>query len=368
MCGVLYVESKNGADTRGELLARFTQQKHRGTDGFGFVAIKDGKIVAYERAEEENEIRAKLAVVDADSILFHHRIPTSTPNYAGTAHPFKITDPSFQYDYYVIHNGVITNTNVLKDEHMEDFGIAYKSRYLTASGVHFPGQSQFDKVGYNAGKHNDSESIAVELALFLEGKKEAIQTVGGAAIIGLQVVKDTNEIESVFYGRNEGRPLIWEQPSSKKRKKNKPFCFVIKSEGAGNELPSETLYIRDYKTGSEICYKIDIGSFQVASKPSYGYGATYELPSPKNTDFLDVIGELTQSELEAEVSKIELRVENLRAEREEFQNDILGEPDMNLRSEIRREIIRIDTEIKTLDRKVDDIYFFATDGYYIREE
>jgi hypothetical protein len=364
MCGIIYVEGRNNANTRQELLNRFVEQKHRGTEGFGFVAIKDGVISAFHRAEEEDEIRTQLLVAgDFDAILFHHRIPTSTPNYAGTAHPFKISHESFAYDYYVVHNGVITNTNVMQKEH-EDMGIKYKSRYMTVSGVHFPDQNQHDKHEFTQGKHNDSESIAVELALFLEGKKQTIDTIGGAAIIGLQVIKDTNEIESVFYGHNEGRPLVWEQPSGKKMKRKKPTVFALKSEGKGNLLPSETLYVRDYKTKTEICYKIEIGSFIVASKPYMGYGANYELPEPAKHSKERELYSMAQHEVEAEIQNIEIEIETLHLDKAEFSADLALETDLGSRSQIRRKIIETDQRIKLLTNRLDEAYFYGADRMF----
>lgn len=370
MCGVIYVEGNNGADVKNELLNRFEHQKHRGTEGFGFVAVKDGFVVAYERSETEAQMRAALDKVDSpDSILFHHRIPTSTPNYAGTAHPFKISHPSFAFDYYVIHNGVITNTDYLKDDHFDDYGIEYKSAYQTLTGVHFPHQNQYDKKTAYAGKHNDSESIAVELALFLEGRVQKISTTGGAAIIGLQVIKDTNEIESVFYGHNEGRPLVWEQPSAKKRRKNKPTCFVVKSEGQGHNLPADNLYVRDYKTKSEIAYKIEIGFFYQASKQSMGYGASYALPEPeKKKSIVDQIfdGTVGYENAAEKILEFEYEIESLKMERDEWQNELTHETDLGARAELRKRIIEIDAEIKKIHTKIDDYYFNYSADYYTR--
>lgn len=367
MCGVIFLHGKNGMDVKKELLSRFHKQKHRGTEGFGFVAVKDNVISAYERCETEDEMVEALRKVESpDAILFHHRIPTSTPNYAGTSHPFKISHPSFAYDYYVVHNGVITNTNVLQTEHLDDWGIAYKSRYSSVSGVSFPDQPQYNRATKYPGKHNDSESIAVELALFLEGKKQTIDSIGGSAIIGLQVIKDTNEIESVFYGHNEGRPMVWEQESNKKRKKNKPFAFALKSEGDGFVLPSNSLYVRDYKTGKEIAYKISVGIYSQPQKATMGYAASYELPAKKEKSMLDhIFGDDAEYEYE-KVQELESDLEGMKIEVAEWQAELAVETDLAVRTQIRKAIIEMDAEIKKIETKIDNYYFNYSSDYYSR--
>ena len=79
-------------------------------DGFGFLALKGGALVAFERRTEEDEIRTALEGVrtlEPDCILYHHRYPTSTINVVEAAHPLPIKQDKWKNDYYILHNGVM---------------------------------------------------------------------------------------------------------------------------------------------------------------------------------------------------------------------------------------------------------------------
>ncbi len=107
------------------------------------------------------------------------------------------------HQYYVLHNGVISNSKDLREKHYER-GITYSTEIIKGFTAVSTG-----KVYQNDVVWNDSESLAVETALAMEGKKYTIATEGAAAVIGLKVIGD-RVIERFFY-RNDHHPLMFHE-------------------------------------------------------------------------------------------------------------------------------------------------------------
>lgn len=244
MCGIIWAKSKKGKNINNYVLEHYKQQRTRGSDGFGFIAIKDGKI-SIHRAENEIDIKKELQNVVADEILFHHRYPTSTPNFVQATHPIKVEHDDFVHNYYVVHNGIISNDYSLKREH-ENLGFVYSTRLVKkwiTGGTIIQKEEMF----------NDSEALAVEVALYLEGKKDTIDAKGSIALMVLQVDKKTNKVEALYYGRNGGNPLKIHRSNKK---------VVIASENKGVLLPENTLYRLDYKTGEISQFFVNVGEYK----------------------------------------------------------------------------------------------------------
>lgn len=221
MCGIIYFKRTDGKPARKSVRKRFNQQKTRGQSGFGYVAVKDNKIVAYERAATEHEIMLKLMKEDAPEILFHHRFPTSTPNMEEQAHPLLVDSHKLDHQYYFAHNGVIANPLTRKEEHTK-LGIEY-STLLTPLLQSRAGRTYV----HGLEKFNDSEALAVDTALVLDGKANRIPSEGAAAVVGFKV-KDGMVVERFFY-RNSANPLKYE--------KNKAFVSLTSNTGK-TDVPS----------------------------------------------------------------------------------------------------------------------------------
>ncbi len=260
MCGIVFVKRTKGMPANKSVFRRYLQQKSRGREGYGYIAVEGGIIKNIKRAKTEDEIKYYLMQEKAEEILFHHRYPTSTPNYEGTAHPIIVSNSAFEYDYIVVHNGVISNHAQLRKEHKEldfEYTTEYTEIETTEIEVIFGNKSEKlapDKVT-RTGKYNDSESLAWEFALVAEGWKDRLDIVGGSAIVVYKVRKDGVDgcigatIESMFYGSNSGRPLVLETQSLGKKKKNKENkqdgfgqLVAIKSTGEGKDLDTDKLY------------------------------------------------------------------------------------------------------------------------------
>lgn len=232
MCGLVYIKRKDGRSAVKAIKKRYRKQKFRGQDGFGYVAIKDDVVVSYQRATTEHEILQKLDLEDAEEILFHHRMPTSTENMEEQAHPLLIKSDELEFEHYVAHNGVIQNPFLRKQDHNK-LNILYSTELIpiwkTTTGVTYHA---------NLGaRFNDSEALAVDTALVLEGKANFIEAEGSAAVIALKV-KDNKVVERIFY-RNSGNPLKYD---------NTKHMITIASQGHGFDvLPTYIAHLKEDK-------------------------------------------------------------------------------------------------------------------------
>jgi predicted glutamine amidotransferase len=266
MCGIVQIIRFDGKSAHRMVERRYQHQKTRGQLGFGFVAVEKDLTIKVERATTEKEILKSLdGYRESAMILFHHRMPTSMPNYKEGTHPIKVSDKSFQFDYYVAHNGIISNEVTLKKEH-DDLKIEY-STLMDVSHVNKNGEA------YKFGDiWNDSETLAVELALYIEGKKTVMDARGSIAFVLYQVDKDTQKIVKMYYGRNETNPLFIHRC--------KEFMSLC-SQSAGDLVEINKLHCYDPLTG-------ELGSVDLKFNPTWeresvGTG-TYKYPRVYDED------------------------------------------------------------------------------------
>lgn len=201
MCGIVFVKRLDRANANKQIAKRYSKQQHRGSDGFGYIGrTSKGTVSPLQRTQFEHEIKQKLQASTLSEILFHHRYPTSTPNVPESAHPLLVANHELKYNYYVTHNGVITNDDKLKDMH-EALGYTYltevKTQYRTRKG----------KVYTSGVEFNDSEAFAIELARTIEGLQPEALAEGAIAYIAYQVEKINGNITAVYFGTNGGNPL-----------------------------------------------------------------------------------------------------------------------------------------------------------------
>lgn len=249
MCGIIYVDFRQSnlkkSGKRMAVLERlYDAQKSRGSDGFGYVSIKDGEVIAFDRAESVDTIKRSLYQNMGDIVLFHHRFPTSTENVAELNHPLPIIHEMLDYNYFVVHNGVIHNPDAVKKEHAK-LGINYSTLHeeISSECINIP---FFNKKSVQKNstviKFNDSEALAWDLALMIEGKIPNIRTYGTNAFIVLQVEKKTNKVTKVFYGHNAGNPLCLSTTKE---------ITSLRSVG-GESIDTNLLFSFDINTGVSI--------------------------------------------------------------------------------------------------------------------
>lgn len=260
MCGIIYGRRKDKQPINNSILKRYRQQKHRGSQGFGFLPIVDGHVGELQRFRYEFEVTEALKACTADEVIFHHRLPTSTPNYAETTHPIKVKHKMLDHVYYIIHNGVIKNHSKLKVKH-DALGFEYGTTLEEITTIRTSDGNEYSKSSFN---YNDSEALAIDLALYLDGYKGEIEAVGTIAFIALKCNKK-GKVLNIYYGRNSGNPLVLE---------NNNDLFFLKSEGNKHDLEIKTdvLVSIDYETGDYTQENVKIGSLTEYTPPPLGFG------------------------------------------------------------------------------------------------
>ena len=247
MCGIIYYKSFTGRAVNRQVLKHYMAQKHRGHEGFGFIGISQ-KRLRICRATEERGIRHYLKKYPFSEMLFHHRLPTSTSNTIGTTHPIVVSQPIYRHKYYLVHNGIIHNDAELKAKH-EEMGIDYIT----------PQWSEYRSFwGDMEERHefNDSEALAHEVALFLEGKPKKIEAQGDMTFICLETDRNNNALR-LHFARNDGSPLEMKRTQE---------CLVIASENVSNQnIPPHRLHTYDYGTQKITQRKIELPIYKLLS-------------------------------------------------------------------------------------------------------
>jgi predicted glutamine amidotransferase len=255
MCGIVYQRREDMRPCSKGVLKRYRKQKDRGEDGFGYVSVSEGGVIEeYKRFQDEKAVKRALERSASSHVLFHHRFPTSTPNLAEAAHPIRVSNKELDFDYYVVHNGVINNGDDYKDEH-EALGYKYtteiETQYRTAKGKLFTAEVQY----------NDSETLAIELARTLEGLQGGVRTKGTIAYIVMQVEKASKKLVATYYGTNGGNPLTVDRTNG---------ILTIASEG-GKAIESLTCF-RMSDTGEVSTRVLTIPPYQIYRPATTVYG------------------------------------------------------------------------------------------------
>jgi hypothetical protein len=274
MCGIIYVDTKDRSAVKATL-KRYRKQSHRGKQGFGYIALgDDNKVSGVVRRTGEDGIVGKLLTERANRVLFHHRLPTSLPNYEEATHPIVVKNDKLKHNYYVIHNGVISNAKTLYDDYKKD-GWVFTTEMSSSEVNTFP--NALSKIKYLSGVEegiNDSEAFAIDIANYIEGRQTYVRSSGSIAFIALITDKEDNVLK-VAYGHNSNNPLILE---------NDRRIFSLKSVGHGTEVPVNKIFFRDIKTGTTT-------EQDCASLTSYSYNNTRKVgyQSAKEKDELKTI-------------------------------------------------------------------------------
>lgn len=228
MCGLICSLSKNQSSLNIQRVKdQYKEQDHRGRDGFGFVAIKNGKVVYVRSTTEKAILKSLDDLGEASFVMFHHRVPTCNLNAVKANHPiFVANKKNLENKYFIVHNGSIGNSNNLLKEHGEE-GFVYNT---TVDWKFESGKTIFSEP-------TDSESLGIEMAKFIEGKTTRIKARGSVATFILQIDRFNNPLS--FYFFREGNPIVWYR--------NQTGIFLA-SEATGQDLDAKKLYKLDLKT------------------------------------------------------------------------------------------------------------------------
>lgn len=231
MCGIIAAfntKQKGKAESVNDfIINQYEDQHERGNKGFGIIRISKNSI-EIDRSTEPYKFLMDLQKNKSSMMIVHHRYPTSTQNKISQTHPILVSNKILSHDYLLIHNGIINNEEELKEQH-EKIGFKYQTE-LTKEEI----EKQDKKYTYyQRGTFNDSESIAIEMALYIEELSQEIKAKGSMAFIALQIDKKTKKPLKVFFGRNKGNPL------NMHKEKN---ILRLSSEGIGEEIKESILY------------------------------------------------------------------------------------------------------------------------------
>ncbi len=244
MCGIVFVKNNGSRKACRTVFNRYEQQSKRGTQGYGAVSIADNIVRKVYRSQDVNGIK-DIYQDNADTILFHHRTPTSTPNYIECTHPIFVSNEKLDSDYLIVHNGVINNADTLRREFEKEgfiYTTAIQEMYISKiTGKIYPTDTE---------KFNDSESFAIDLALAIEGNLPQLKSRGSMAFVALQISKEDSHVVQVFFGRNIANPLKMDRRNDN---------FVLASEGIGEDVVPHKLYSYDMGNGEVDITDLEIG-------------------------------------------------------------------------------------------------------------
>lgn len=330
MCGLITSISfnKEKFNNSQRILKQYLNQRTRGLEGFGFIAKKGDELILY-RSKKEESIKERLEKLgDTDFILFHHRKPTSSPNAVKSNQPIVINHNSLEYKYFFIHNGSILNHDDLQKEY-EKTGYKYSSKVKTYYTTKENATSET----------NDSESLGIALAMFIEGKETLIKAEGIVACFLLQVDTNNNPLNLFFF--RDGKPIVFYR--------NQAGMF-FSSEGKGEDLHDKRLYC--YNLSSNVL-KFDI--LTQTYKEEMGFKTSSD--SEEN-----LVAEMLNREDNEDEKKLSKQIEDLVGERvsEETTLELYkdGTQDSVAVSEqIEKRIDEIDKQLDTLEAE------YLTKGY-----
>lgn len=299
MCGI--VASFGGKPIESALEA-YKGQKGRGQEGFGFLALRGGHLVAHARRTHENGIRESLeasAKLRPDAILFHHRYPTSTANVPEAAHPLPIKRKGWKSHYYMIHNGVVLGGDMGE---ISKAGYKFKSR-VEEIKYYRAGGKLYERI--ESSDINDSEILGYYVASLLEGEREDIPMTGAIACIVLQENKKTGKC-TVYAMRNEQNPLKVYRDGQ---------TLLIASEGNGVDLPSHQIHVLDLPTLRFSTHKVvNIGKVYIPTYSGYGFKPYQDVPQ-RALPISQYIG--GEAVLERELDKLRRKADAAYSEYEE---------------------------------------------------
>ena len=306
MCGLVGKINFDGSNVNADILYRYIAQRSRGTEGYGFASVVNDKVVIKKTVTEKGII-SQMMKYPSDTILFHHRTPTSTDNTIQSCHPFLV---KIKTGWIILaHNGAIYNAEEMYKKHKR-LGISYSS---------------YSKKSNN---FNDSECLARDFARYINGDIKEMECEGWVAFIAFKVDKD-KKLENIYFMRN---------CSAKLNMMFTPEFLAIGSEIDGKEIESNKLYDFDMSTKKLTTMDFWIQSYHLTVEDKKFDWSSYRKDDDEYCEKLaekyeygeykgDGIIAMSDSELEKYIQGLEWDIQVLESNREglkkkEFQNKL----------------------------------------------
>jgi len=301
MCGLIgefntkTSKSQKGKDANDFVMNQYQDQYTRGTRGFGIIRINEKGKIETDRATQETKFLIDLTLKKAPMILAHHRQPTSTDNKMRQTHPMFVSNKILKKDYLFMHNGVVTGITDIKKKH-EELGF----KYTTECEPTYTGESI---------KWNDTETLAIEMVLFLEGKTKEIETTNRAAFLIVQINKKTQKAEKVYFGQHQNGDLNMDKKSG---------TMKISSEGIGEQVEGEKLF--SFNIGDN---KMKLSNIDLI------YKEEEKIVTKTETEKSNYTGNNLLTNIKSKKDKDEVEIENMRswALQMDMENGGTGETD-----------------------------------------
>lgn len=256
MCGIIGAfDTGKDAKVNSWVVDQYEEQHNRGRQGFGVVGWNGQGKADVKRACTEAKFMFDLHAKNYAFMLAHHRMPTSSMNALDQTHPIAVRHDGFRSDWLVAHNGVIRNCKELRGLH-ESLGFEYSTAHV--------------EVGYGreTPKFNDSESLAIEVARFAEGKTDKVGTIGSVAFIALELDKASGKVVGVHFGRNTNPLHVLREGRA----------LMLSSEGPGEDCGPNVLFSFN-PTGNMAISERPMPFAVEAAKPTADWKPTPKLPS-----------------------------------------------------------------------------------------
>lgn len=235
MCGIVAAYNlKKNKEVKDFILNLYQDQYSRGQEGFGIVSVNKTNKVTVTRATEPVKFLMDLKENNDPIIIAHHRKPTSTKNKLKQTHPIYVSNNKLKHDYYVVHNGMISNASKLRDDHIEE-GFTYTTDVVERISSYS---------SYLSERFNDTEAFAIDIVKYIEGLSTELHFKGSAAFIVLQVDKKTKKAKKLFYGRHLNPLMV--------QKIGDIITLSSENDDGGVEIEEDVLFSRDLKENSTI--------------------------------------------------------------------------------------------------------------------
>lgn len=290
MCGIIaaFNNKTKTQPVNNWILSQFQDQMNRGEKGLGVIFINKKLKINIERATEKTKTILDLMLRPSSNIIMHHRFPTSSDNKIKQTHPILVNNKKLKHKYYVIHNGVILNEELLKKHHEK---LGYK--YTTLKKTKEASWRDNTKI-ITTEEFNDSESFAIEIARLIDKNIKKIKTKGSFAFIALQINKKTKKATNIYFGRNEESPLMFHRAKHQ---------IQISSEGTGISIKTNKLYEMNINTLKVKQIKtIKTKPLEnTKTKKDWGYNEYYEA----NTQYYNKNNNKNKTQTKLIISKID---------------------------------------------------------------